>query len=405
MHRADGFFHVPRRADDSLLPLPRIERTCPTQPRQFHADARPGLADLIVQFAADQPPLVFVRREPLPGQQPHFLLHELRLIEQHRSFLRALPEGELPGPPRPDRALKPAITPEQRDRPPLPPIFLRLAVATRLAGGPMQPLDRRERRAENAGPAAEPGTQPGPFPARSPRTPGAWSCSRTKSSVSKPCAITSRPLGRRLPPCNLRRHSGVGARADKVALRSCGGGCGHGGGSGRCLFRRPIDSKIAADWDKIALQGNATAARKGAPAEITYAEYLAPERRAGLLRSMQAAPPPASTGETFAEKFCRHFNVPPDRFEKEVLRKALYPLARYFRRLLPDYMRAADRSFVAGIGRLRHRRDLALEVAEFQRDPRNQSFSRNRLRLRISARRMQHLVEAVWGETPTPPRG
>lgn len=200
MHRADGFFHVPRRADDSLLPLPRIERTCPTQPRQFHADARPGLADLIVQFAADQPPLVFVRREPLPGQQPHFLLHELRLIEQHRSFLRALPEGELPGPPRPDRALKPAITPEQRDRPPLPPIFLRLAVATRLASGPMQPLDRRERRAENAGPAAEPGTQPGPFPARSPRTPGAWSCSRTKSSVSKPCAITSRPLGRRLPP-------------------------------------------------------------------------------------------------------------------------------------------------------------------------------------------------------------
>lgn len=221
-----------------------------------------------------------------------------------------------------------------------------------------------------------------PSPARSPRD---------------PLAVAS-------PPCNLRRHSGVGARADKVALRSCGGGCGHGGGSGRCLFRRPIDSKIAADWDKIALQGNATAARKGAPAEITYAEYLAPERRAGLLRSMQAAPPPASTGETFAEKFCRHFNVPPDRFEKEVLRKALYPLARYFRRLLPDYMRAADRSFVAGIGRLRHRRDLALEVAEFQRDPRNQSFSRNRLRLRISARRMQHLVEAVWGETPTPPR-
>jgi hypothetical protein len=117
---------------------------------------------------------------------------------------------------------------------------------------------------------------------------------------------------------------------------------------------------------------------------------------------MQAAPPPASTGEPFAETFCRHFNVPPDRFEKELLRKALYPHARYFRRLLPDYMRAADRSFVAGIGRLRRRRDLALEVAEFQRDPRNQGFSRNRLRLRISARRMQHLVEAVWGETPPP---
>ena len=139
------------------------------------------------------------------------------------------------------------------------------------------------------------------------------------------------------------------------------------------------------------------------PRGITSAECLAPECVSGFFGWMQAVPPPASTGETFAEKFCRHFNVPPDRFEKEVLRKALYPHARYLRRLLPDYLRAADRSFVAGVGRLRRRRDLAVEMAEFQRDARNQNFVRNRLRLRISARRMQHLVEAVWAEPPKPP--
>jgi hypothetical protein len=225
MDRADGFFHVPRRADDSLLPLRRIERTGPTQPRQFHADAGQGLDHLIVQFTADQPPLVFVRREHLPGQQPHFLLHELRLIEQLRSFLRGWPAGELPGPPRPGRALKPAITPDPCDRPPPPPIFLRPAVATRLAEGPRPPLDRRERRAEKD-PARRRNLARSRAPSgKVPRTPGAWSCSRAKSSVSKSCAITSRAKAvASSPPHTLRRRGEVGARADGVALRQCGEG-------------------------------------------------------------------------------------------------------------------------------------------------------------------------------------
>jgi hypothetical protein len=159
MHRTDGFFHLTLRAGDSLLTRPRIVRIRPTQRRQGHADPRQGLDDLVVQFAADLPRLVFVRREELPGQPPHFRLHGLRLIEKRLCFLRTLPEGALPDPPRLDLALKPAIAPDPCDRLPPPRIFLLPELAAGLAGGPMQPLGRRERRAEkNAGPAAEPGT-------------------------------------------------------------------------------------------------------------------------------------------------------------------------------------------------------------------------------------------------------
>ena len=109
-------------------------------------------------------------------------------------------------------------------------------------------------------------------------------------------------------------------------------------------------------------------------------------------------PSPLSAHESFAEKFCRHFAVSEDRFADEVLRRTLYPHARWLRFLLSDELLAADRAFVSSVGRLSRRRDFAGEAAEFQRDPRNARFARYRARFRISVRRMKRLFETVWAE-------
>lgn len=103
--------------------------------------------------------------------------------------------------------------------------------------------------------------------------------------------------------------------------------------------------------------------------------------------------------ESFAEKYCRHFNVPSENFADDLLRRTLYPHARWLRFLLSDELLAADRAFVSSVGRLSRRRDFAGEAAEFQRDPRNARFARYRARFRISVRRMKNLFESVWVDT------
>ncbi len=111
-----------------------------------------------------------------------------------------------------------------------------------------------------------------------------------------------------------------------------------------------------------------------------------------------SAPPPLSSHESFAEKYCRHFSVPPERFADDLLRRTLYPHARWLRFLLSEELLAADRAFVSSVGRLSSRRDFTGEAAEFQRDPRNARFARYRARFRISVRRMRGLFETVWAE-------
>lgn len=109
-------------------------------------------------------------------------------------------------------------------------------------------------------------------------------------------------------------------------------------------------------------------------------------------------PLPATPHESFAEKYSRHFNVPPERVADDLLRRSLYPHARWLRFLLSEELLAADRAFVSSVGRLSRRRDFAGEAAEFQRDPRNARFIRYRARFRISVRRMKRLFETVWAE-------
>ena len=65
------------------------------QGRQPHIDARQGLGDDIMQFAADLLALFLLRRQNLAGEQPQLLLHVPRLLQQPAVVLLAFPEGFL----------------------------------------------------------------------------------------------------------------------------------------------------------------------------------------------------------------------------------------------------------------------------------------------------------------------
>ena len=88
--------------------------------------------------------------------------------------------------------------------------------------------------------------------------------------------------------------------------------------------------------------------------------------------------------EIFQESFCRHFNVPPDRYTDEVLRRTLPRSARLLRFFLRLYDRdyfVADREFILGIGLLTRQGDFHAETQDFRYHPAN---------------RMRQLISEVW---------
>lgn len=117
---------------------------------------------------------------------------------------------------------------------------------------------------------------------------------------------------------------------------------------------------------------------------------------------------------TFAEKFCATRGIAPEQYEDAVMRLTLRPLARLLRPLLafyPNYF-AADRELVRSVGRISRVRDFEDEALDFAYNPINRGFFRQKLRLRVSSRRLLALVEATLHEnrtaanppvTPTPP--
>ncbi len=105
---------------------------------------------------------------------------------------------------------------------------------------------------------------------------------------------------------------------------------------------------------------------------------------------------------SFSHRFCRHFGVPIENFEREVLRRTLYPHASWLGWLAPDEARAADRRFISSVGRLTRRRDFPAEAHEYQSEPGNRGFWRRHGRLRISVRRMQAVFETAWEGSAAP---
>ena len=108
--------------------------------------------------------------------------------------------------------------------------------------------------------------------------------------------------------------------------------------------------------------------------------------------------PESVSAETFQEKFCRHFDVPPERYHETVLRLTLYPQAQWLRLFGSSELLAIDRRFVAAVGQLTRWRGFAGAMWEFQHDAQSRKFSRRCLRLRISVERMRVLFSEVWGE-------
>jgi hypothetical protein len=107
--------------------------------------------------------------------------------------------------------------------------------------------------------------------------------------------------------------------------------------------------------------------------------------------------------ETFQEKACRHFDIPPERYGKTVLRLTLYPHARWLRLIPAHAWLAPDLTFVTAVGRLTHGRGFSEIARDFQRDPQNRRFGRRALRLRVSVSRMLELFSEVSGRAiPNP---
>ena len=99
---------------------------------------------------------------------------------------------------------------------------------------------------------------------------------------------------------------------------------------------------------------------------------------------------------TFQERVCHHLNVPADQYAAAMLRRTLYGHARGLRWLTARGWLAPDRHFIANLGRVTHRRGLDEELAAFRSDPRNRTFARRTLRLRISGARVVALIGEVW---------
>ena len=107
-------------------------------------------------------------------------------------------------------------------------------------------------------------------------------------------------------------------------------------------------------------------------------------------------------GASFAELFCQKRNLAPDRFVEEVLAETLYPHAHIlyvlFVWLRPDYG-AADLDFIGGVGRLTRLQDFWLEAEDFGHHPQNFGLLRQRLRIRVSARRLRRLMKKTMDVT------
>ncbi len=105
--------------------------------------------------------------------------------------------------------------------------------------------------------------------------------------------------------------------------------------------------------------------------------------------------------EDFAWKFCRAHKIAATRYRAVLMRRSLYPAARWLAPLLrlldPEFF-AADHECLETIGRLRRLRDLPIATYEFARHSDNRRFLRRTLRLRISAGRVQDIVHSVMND-------
>ena len=98
---------------------------------------------------------------------------------------------------------------------------------------------------------------------------------------------------------------------------------------------------------------------------------------------------------TFAELHCRRYNLPRERYARDMLSRCLYPHARLLAPLVamidPDYF-DPDTDFLNGVGDIRRVGELREEFSAFARHPENRGFLRHSLRLRVSGLKLRTIV-------------
>jgi hypothetical protein len=118
-----------------------------------------------------------------------------------------------------------------------------------------------------------------------------------------------------------------------------------------------------------------------------------------MITPLQEVPPsPSRTSSvTFAEKFCAQYQIPPQRYEAEMLKRSLYFPGKAMRLLVgreANYF-APDRDFIRGVGRLTSPRGFGAEVWAFTIDPENSRFHRLHLKMRVSAKKVYRVVSEI----------
>jgi len=101
---------------------------------------------------------------------------------------------------------------------------------------------------------------------------------------------------------------------------------------------------------------------------------------------------------SFFELYCQRTGVARSGFVTDLLRRTLYPHALPFLVMLraadPDYFNP-EYEFIEDVSLMRRPAQFAHAVRHFLDHPRNLTFLRDRLRLRISVRRMVTVVNYV----------
>jgi hypothetical protein len=82
VHDVHGFFHQPLRAGDVAVEALGVDRGLLGQGRQPDVDAGQGLGDDIVEFAADFPALLLLRRRIWRDNCRNCFLQAIRLFQQ-----------------------------------------------------------------------------------------------------------------------------------------------------------------------------------------------------------------------------------------------------------------------------------------------------------------------------------
>jgi len=105
--------------------------------------------------------------------------------------------------------------------------------------------------------------------------------------------------------------------------------------------------------------------------------------------------------QTFAKLFCEHYHVAPQRYQRAVFWRCLHRRAWVLAPLLlllnRDFF-TADFDLIERIRTLKSASELYGEVDDFNAHPWNCGFARRWLRMRLSIRRLTHLVNHVFAK-------